>query len=132
MAKNPERLAFIDKTLVKTTGWALRGQRLMHHAPFGHWRTQTVIGALRHAWLDVPWVIDGVIKSGLFDLYVETYLVPSLRAGDVVIMDNLSSHKDPGAVRAMGEAAEFLPPQSDRTGPIKAEGADCKSGRPNL
>jgi len=64
MANHLERLAFIDETSVKTnmaktTGWAPRGQRLVDHAPFGHWRTQTFIGALRHDRLDAPWVIDG-------------------------------------------------------------------------
>lgn len=63
MARHLERLAFIDETslktnMAKTTGWAPRGQRLVDHAPFGHWRTQTFIGALRHDRLDAPWVID--------------------------------------------------------------------------
>ena len=100
MARHLERLAFIDETSVKTnmaktTGWAPRGQRLVDHAPFGHWRTQTFIGALRHDRLDAPWVIDGAMNSEMFDLYVTTQLVPTLRSGDVVILDNLSSHKSP-------------------------------------
>ncbi len=120
MANHLERLAFIDETSVKTnmaktTGWAPRGQRLVDHAPFGHWRTQTFIGALRHDRLDAPWVISGAMNSEMFELYVATQLVPTLREGDVVILDNLSSHKNPGAARAMqniGAWFLFLPPYS--------------------
>ena len=108
MANHLERLAFIDETSVKTnmaktTGWAPRGQRLVDHAPFGHWRTQTFIGALRHDRLDASWVISGAMNSEMFDLYVQTQLAPTLREGDVVILDNLSSHNSPGAARAMRE-----------------------------
>jgi len=100
MANHLERLAFIDETAVKTnmaktTGWAPRGQRLADHAPFGHWRTQTFIGALRHDRLVAPWVISGAMNSEMFDLYVETQLVPTLREGDVVILDNLSATRAP-------------------------------------
>ncbi len=80
MARHLERLAFIDETSVKTnmaktTGWAPRGQRLVDYAPFGHWRTQTFIGALRHDRMDASWVIDGAMNSEMFDLYVTTQLV---------------------------------------------------------
>jgi len=120
MATHLERLAFIDETSVKTnmaktTGWAPRGQRLVDHAPFGHWRTQTFIGALRHDRLDAPWVIDGAMNGEMFDCYVETQLVPTLREGDVVILDNLSSHKSPSAARTLREIGAwflFLPPLS--------------------
>lgn len=95
LTRHLERLAFIDETSVKTnmaktTGWAPRGQRLVDPAPFGHWRTQTFIGALRHDRLDAPWVIDGAMNGEMFNLYVETQLAPKLYAGDVVILDNLS------------------------------------------
>ena len=88
MANHPERLAFIDETsmktnMIKTTGWAPRGQRLVDHAPFGHWRTQTFVGALRHDRMDAPWVIDGAMNGEMFDLYVTTQLVLTLRKGDV-------------------------------------------------
>lgn len=94
MTNHLERLAFIDETSVKTnmaktTGWAPRGQRLVDHAPFGHWRTQTFIGALRHDRLDAPWVIDGAMNAEMFTLYIKTQLLPTLSAGDVVILDNL-------------------------------------------
>ena len=70
MANHLERLAFIDETgvktnMAKTTGWAPCGQRLVEHAPFGHWRSQTFIAALRHDRLDAPWVIDGAIDLPL-------------------------------------------------------------------
>ncbi len=84
-----ERLAFIDETSVKTsmaktTGWAPCGQRLVDHVPFGHWRTQTFVAALRHDRLDAPWVIDGAMNAEMFGLYIDTQLVPMLREGDVV------------------------------------------------
>ena len=100
-------------------GWAPRGQRLVDHAPFGHWRTQ---GALHHDRLDAPWVIDGVMNGEMFDPYVETQLVPTLRPGDVVILDNLSSHKSPGAAKAIRDIGAwflFLPPYSPDLNPIK-------------
>ena len=80
----------VKTNMAKTTGWAPRGQRLIDHAPFGSWQTQTVIAALRHDRLDAPWVIDGPINRDLFDLYVETQLAPTLQRGDVIILDNLS------------------------------------------
>lgn len=122
-----ERLAFIDETSVKTnmvkaTGWAPVGARLRGHAPFGHWRTQTFVAALRHDRLDAPWVIDGAMNRQMFDRYVETQLAPTLRRGDIVILDNLSSHKSPGAaetLRTMGAWFLFLPPYSPDLNPIE-------------
>ena len=127
MANHLERLAFIDEPSVKTnmartTGWAPRGQRLVDHAPFGHWPTQTFIGALRHDRLDAPRVIDGAMNGEMFDRYVATQLVPTLRAGDVVILDNLSSHKNPSAaqtLREIGAGFLFLPPCSPDLNPIE-------------
>ena len=108
--------------MAKTTGWAPRGQRLIDHAPFGHWRTQTFVGALRHNRLDAPWVIDGAMNGEMFDRYVATQLAPTLRAGDVVILDNLSSHKTPSAARTLREIGAwflFLPPYSPDLNPIE-------------
>jgi len=127
MANRLERLVFIDETsiktnMVKTTGWAPRGQRLVDHAPFGHWRTQTFIAALRHDRLDAPWVIDGAMNAEMFDRYIETQLVPTLKKGDVVILDNLSSHKSPGAAHALRQVGAwflFLPPYSPDLNPIE-------------
>lgn len=127
MASHLERLAFVDETalktnLVKTTGWAPRGERLVDHAPFGHWQTQTFIAALRRDRLDAPWVIDGAMNGATFALYVETQLAPTLKRGDVVILDNLSSHKVPRAaevLRDIGVRFLFLPPYSPDLNPIE-------------
>ncbi len=127
MANHLEKLVFIDETsiktnMVKTTGWAPRGQRLVDHAPFGHWRTQTFIAALRNDRLDAPWVIDGAMNAEMFDRYITTQLVPTLKKGDVVILDNLSSHKSPGAARALKQVGAwflFLPPYSPDLNPIE-------------
>ena len=127
MANHLERLAFIDEPSVKTnmartTGWAPRGQRLVDHAPFGHWPNQTFIGAPRHDRLDAPRVIDGAMNGEMFDRYVATQLVPTLRAGDVVILDNLSSHKNPSAAQTLREIGAwflFLPLYSPDLNPIE-------------
>ncbi|WP_209021255.1 hypothetical protein [Paracoccus ravus] len=74
--------------MAKTTGWGPCGQRLVDHAPFGHWRTQSFVAALRHDRLDAPWVIDGAMNVEMFDLYIKTQLVPTLRAGDVMRREN--------------------------------------------
>ena len=87
--------------MAKTTGWSPKGARLVDHVPFGHWNTQTFIAALRHDRLDVPWVIEGAMNRELFELYVETQLAPTLRPGDVIILDNLSLHKSPNAAEIM-------------------------------
>ena len=87
------RLAFIDETslktnMAKTTGWSPCGVRLVDHAPFGHWNTQTFIAALRHDRLDAPWVLDGAMNREVFDRYVETQLAPTLHKGDVLRREN--------------------------------------------
>jgi transposase len=135
MANHLNRLAFLDETsvktnMVKTTGWAPSGQRLVDHAPFGHWRTQTFLATLRHDRLDAPWIIDGAMNAEMFELYVETQLVPTLRAGDVVILDNLSSHKAPGAAAALRDIGAwflFLPPYSPDLNPIEMAFSKLKS-----
>jgi len=128
------RLVFIDETWVKTNmaplrGWGPRGRRLKAQAPFGHWKTQTFIAALRHDRIDAPWVIDGPINGELFLLYVEKVLAPTLQPGDVVILDNLGSHKSKAAraaVRAMGAHLIFLPPYSPDLNPIEQVFAKLK------
>lgn len=97
---DPRRLVFIDETWAKTNmaplrGWGPRGQRLIGRAPFGHWNTMTFVAALRHDGIVAPWVIDGPINGESFRTYVEQVLVPELRGGDIVVMDNLGSHKAP-------------------------------------
>ena len=123
---DPKRLFFIDETWIKTNmaplrGWGLRGQRLDARVPNGHWRTLTFIAALRHDRIDAPWVIDGPINGELFATYVEQVLVPTLAAGDIVILDNLGSHKGHRArraIRAAGAHLIFVPAYSPDLNPI--------------
>ncbi len=135
MAEALERLVFIDETslntkMVKTTGWAPVGQRLIDHAPFGHWNTQTFIAGLRHDGLTAPWVIDGAINRKGFETYVETQLVPTLKPGEVVILDNLSSHKSIKAeelLKSVGAWFLFLPQYSPDLNPIEMAFAKLKA-----
>jgi transposase len=130
----PQRLVFIDETWVKTNmaplrGWGPRGRRLKAYAPFGHWKTLTFIAALRHDRIDAPWVIDGPINGELFRLYIEKVLAPTLSPGDVVVLDNLGSHKARAArtaVRARGAHLLFLPPYSPDLNPIEQVFAKLK------
>ena len=129
------RIGFIDETslktnMAKTTGWSPCGARLVDHAPFGHWQTQTFIAALRHDRLDAPWVIGGPINRELFDLYIETQLVPTLHKGDVVILDNLATHRSPKAaaiLKDIGAWFLFLPPYSPDLNPIEMAFAKLKA-----
>ncbi len=135
MRKALERLIFIDETslntkLVKTTGWAPVGQRLIDHAPFGHWHTQTFIAALRCDGLTAPWVIKGAINRDLFNAYVETQLAPTLKRGEVVILDNLSTHKSAYAaevLKSIGAWFLFLPSYSPDLNPIEMAFAKLKA-----
>ncbi len=129
------RIGFIDETslktnMAKTTGWSPCGARLVDHAPFGHWQTQTFIAALRHDRLDAPWVIGGPINRELFDLYIETQLAPTLHKGDVVILDNLATHRSPKAaaiLKDIGAWFLFLPPYSPDLNPIEMAFAKLKA-----
>jgi transposase len=121
------RLVFIDETWAKTNmaplrGWAAKGQRLIGRAPFGHWNTMTFIAALRHDGIVAPFVLDGPINGESFRAYVEQVLVPELREGDIVVMDNLGSHKAPAirqAIRAAGAKLFYLPAYSPDLNPIE-------------
>lgn len=100
---NPENLVFIDETWAKTNmtrlrGRAPRGERLVDYVPHGHWKTTTFLAALRNTGLTAPLVVDGAINGEIFLAYVRLHLVPTLKANDIVIMDNLSSHKLEGQV----------------------------------
>ncbi len=125
---------FIDETWTKTNmgplrGWAPRGQRLRGQVPFGHWTTMTFLAALRYDRIDAPWVVDGPINGAAFLLYVETELVPTLKPGDIVVMDNLGSHKGKAvrqAIRAAGARLLFLPPYSPDLNPIEQVFAKLK------
>jgi len=110
-------------------GWGPSGQRLAASVPFGHWKTMTFIAALRYDRLTAPWVIDGPINGELFNLYVKRELAPTLSKGDVVILDNLSSHKGKAArdaIRARGAHLLFLPPYSPDLNPIEQVFAKLK------
>ena len=127
MREQPQRLVFIDETgtttkMTRLRGRSKRGERLHASAPFGHWKTQTFIAALRHDGLTAPWVIDGAMNRLMFDAYVETQLAPSLERGDVVILDNLPAHKSEKAkavLRERGAWFLFLPPYSPDLNPIE-------------
>lgn len=124
---DPERLVFIDETWIKTNmaplrGWGPRGKRLKAFAPHGHWRTMTFLAALRHDRLTAPCVFDGPINGACFLAYVEQQLIPTLNPGDIVIMDNLGSHKSKAvrnAIRDAGARLWFLPPYSPDLNPIE-------------
>ncbi len=135
MRNHLERLTFIDEAslktnMIKTSGWAPVGQRLVDYAPFGHWNTQTFIAALRCDGLTAPWVIKGAINRELFNAYVETQLAPTLKRGDVVILDNLSSHKSAYAaevLKSIGAWFLFLPSYSPDLNPIEMAFAKLKT-----
>src|SRR5690606_33816462 len=115
---NPARLVFIDETWANTNmarryGRSRRGQRLRAAVPHGHWKTSTFVAALRHDRITAPCVIDGAMTGAIFRAYVEQVLAPTLSAGDIVVMDNLSSHKVAGirqAIEARGASLLYLPP----------------------
>src|SRR3954463_6549229 len=132
---DPERLVFIDETWASTNmarryGRAPRGRRLRVGVPHGRWKTTTFVAGLRTRGIVAPPVLDGPINRRAFETYVEKVLVPALRPGDVVIMDNLSSHKGP-RVRALIEAAGasllYLPPCSPDFNPIENAFAKLKA-----
>lgn len=124
---DPDRLVFIDETWAKTNmtrprGRSLCGTRIVASVPYGHWKTTTFLAGLRTTGLTAPLVIDGPINGELFLAYVRQQLAPTLRAGDVVVMDNLSSHKRRGvreAIESVGATLWFLPPYSPDLNPIE-------------
>lgn len=107
-----------------------RGKRLVAYAPFGHWKTTTFVAALRHDGITAPCVFDGPINGEKFLAYVEQFLVPTLSPGDIVVMDNLSSHKAARvrkAIESAGAAQRFLPPYSPDLDPIEQVFAKLKN-----
>lgn len=110
-------------------GWAPKGQRLHAKVPYGHWKTMTLIAALRCDRIDAPFVFDQPINAASFTAWVESQLCPTLSPGDIVVMDNLSSHKRPAvrdAIRAKGARLLFLPPYSPDLNPIEQVFAKLK------
>jgi transposase len=130
-----EHLVFIDETWATTNmtrryGRAKRGKRLVASVPHGHWKTTTFIGALRADGLTAPAVFDGAISGRSFLAYVQQVLVPALKPGDIVILDNLSSHKVAGvreAIQAAGADLRYLPPYSPDLNPIEQMFAKLKA-----
>jgi transposase len=126
---------FIDETwastkMARTHGRAPRGERLRSPIPHGHWKTTTFVAALRTSGMVAPMVLDGPINSIAFQAYVDQVLVPELEPGDIVVMDNLGSHKGAGiraAIEAAGASLLYLPPYSPDFNPIENAFAKLKA-----
>jgi len=131
---DPRRLVFIDETWIKTNmaplrGWGPKGKRLRGFAPHGRWRTMTFLAALRCDGLTAPCVFDGPINGECFRAYVDQQLIPTLRPGDIVVMDNLGSHKSRAvreAIKRAGASLWFLPQYSPDLNPIEQTFAKIK------
>ena len=123
----PDRLVFVDETGAKTSmarlrGRSLEGTRLKASIPWGHWKTTTFVAGLRSTGLTAPLVLDGAMNGSAFKAYVEQILAPSSSPGDIVVMDNLSSHKVDGvrqAIKAKKAFLLYLPPYSPDLNPIE-------------
>ena len=132
---DPLRLVFIDETgastkMARLRGRARRGQRCRASVPHGHWKTTTFVGALRLEGMTAPWVLDGPMNGEAFLVYVRHVLVPTLRTGDLVIMDNLPAHKGEGirsAIEAAGARRWLLTPYSPDLNPIENAFAKLKA-----
>jgi transposase len=131
---DPARLVFIDETWTKTNlaplrGWARRGERLRTKTPYRHWNTMTFVAALRHDRIEAPWLLDRPMNAERFLVYVEKVLAPTLRPGDMVVLDNLPSHKRAEvrqAIRKAGAKLFFLPKYSPDLNPIEQVFAKLK------
>ena len=116
--------------MARLRGRAPRGQRLDGAAPYGHWKTTTFVAGLRHDGLVAPFVLDGPINGEWFKAYIEQVLAPTLSAGDIVVMDNLASHKVKGvrkAIAARGAELIYLPAYSPDLNPIEQVFAKLKA-----
>ena len=130
-----ERFVFLDETgattaMTRLRGWGPRGERLVDAAPYGHWKTTTFVAGLRLDGGIAPCVLDGAMTGEVFRAYVEQMLAPSLRPGDVVVMDNLPAHKVAGvhqAIRAVGASLLYLPSYSPDLNPIEQLFAKLKA-----
>jgi len=136
---DPARLVFIDETWTKTNmaplrGWGPLGQRLPAKVPHGRWTTMTFLAALRHDRVEAPWLLEGPINGESFRLYVDQVLIPTLQPGDIVIMDNLGSHRSSAvrrSLRAVGAKLFFLPKYSPDLNPIEMLFSKLKHGLRN-
>ncbi len=138
-ASQPEidvhRLVFIDETgastkMARLRGRSPRGQRCVAALPHGHWKTITFVGALRATGMTAPMVLDGPMDGPAFEAYVGQVLLPTLRPGDIVVMDNLAAHKRPevgNAIHAAGAWLLYLPPYSPDLNPIEMAFAKLKA-----
>jgi transposase len=124
---DPEKLVFIDETwtttnMARKNGRAPKGERLRAGVPHGHWKTTTFVAGLRLTGMTAPMVLDGPINGQWFQAYVDQVLIPTLSPGDVIVMDNLGSHKGAGvrkAIEAAGATLLYLPPYSPDFNPIE-------------
>jgi transposase len=132
---DPAKLVFIDETgtstnMARTRGRAQRGTRLIGRVPHGHWKITTFVAALRCGEITAPFVIDRPMNGAIFLAYVRECLVPTLTKDDIVVMDNLSSHKVKGvreAIEAAGATLRYLPPYSPDLNPIELLFAKLKA-----
>jgi len=132
---DPRKLVFVDETWASTNmtplyGWARRGERLRASAPLGSWKRTTFVAGLRLTGITAPMAIDGSINGASFLDYVRHYLAPTLTPGDIVVIDNLSSHKSDdvrNAIEAVGASVRFLPPYSPDFNPIEKAFAKLKA-----
>ena len=124
---DPAKLVFIDETglstkMARLRGRSLFGERCRAGVPHGHWKTTTFTGALRLTGMTAPFVYDGAMNGTVFLAYIEQVLVPTLKHGDIVVMDNLPAHKASGvrdAIEQAGAQLRFLPPYSPDMNPIE-------------
>jgi transposase len=124
---DPRRLVFLDETFGTTTmtrryGWGPTDQRVRDAVPHGHWKTTTFVAALRLEGLIAPMLVDGTLNGELFVQYVRQELAPQLRPGDILVMDNLPTHKTRGVIAAIAQRdarVVYLPPYSPDFNPIE-------------
>ena len=132
---DPRKLVFVDETgtntkMARVYGRCRKGQRLIGKVPFGHWKTTTFTAGLRWTGVTAPFVLDGAMNRDAFEAYVEKVLAPTLSDGDLVVIDNLSSHKSETArklIEARGARIVFLPPYSPDLNPIEMAFAKFKA-----
>ena len=132
---DPERLIFIDESglstkMARLRGWAPKGERCRAAIPHGHWKTVTFVGGLTLAGFVAPMLLDGPMDGECFLAWVEQMLAPTLRPGDIVVMDNLAAHKVAGvrqAIEACEAELRYLPPYSPDLNPIENAFAKLKA-----